>query len=401
MGRMYPLALVAQRHKPMIHLALVDDWELRGDGSGDMRRIQFEAMRKLLDVYERHGLRASFNAEVLQQFAHVESGKDNPEHRALAEEWEASVTGAYARGHDVQLHLHPQWRSAESDGTSWTLAENWSILSYPPDVAKSLVLEGKQYLEGLLRPLDSSYACVSFRSGSWAIAPSDHILHTLVDAGIVFDMSIADGLFYETRHVQLDYRNIEEPFLPYYPVLDDARRVASTSQPIVCVPTHTFNVSTPAHITGVLGRRASRLGPLRRPFRRFVAPSDAQSADDPDGYAQDHWMAPAGSSASRLRRVASLLRGSDRAPRVSDLSALSWHQMRQMLADIRRRATLSGMDVVPIVLENHSKDIADLDPIERFSAHVAAAPDIEVVTLQTLASNLKAGLYPVRTAGAA
>lgn len=49
-----------------VQLVLTDDWELRGNGSGNMRRIQFDSMRALLDIYERHGLKASFNAEVMQ-----------------------------------------------------------------------------------------------------------------------------------------------------------------------------------------------------------------------------------------------------------------------------------------------------------------------------------------------
>jgi hypothetical protein len=90
-----------------VQLVLTDDWELRGNGSGNMRRIQFDSMRALLDIYERHGLKASFNAEVMQQLYHLKFGADNPTLLGLAREWEACVGEAVARGHDVQLHVHP------------------------------------------------------------------------------------------------------------------------------------------------------------------------------------------------------------------------------------------------------------------------------------------------------
>jgi hypothetical protein len=62
---------------PRIHVALVDDWELRGDGSGDMEKIQIEPLRRLLDVYDRCGLKASINAEVMQQLAHRTHAKSH------------------------------------------------------------------------------------------------------------------------------------------------------------------------------------------------------------------------------------------------------------------------------------------------------------------------------------
>ncbi len=85
---------------------------------------------------------------------------------------------------------------------------------------------------------------------------------------------------------------------------------------------------------------------------------------------------------------------------VSDLSAMSFGRMREMLHDIRIRIPRAGSDVVPVVLENHTKDIGYFRPIERFAAMVASADDVEVITLSELARNLDAGLYPVRYSNA-
>ena len=71
-----------------VKLVLSDDWELRGDGSGDMRAIQFATIRRLCDVYEAHGLRGSFNVEVFQQLVHLRLRDSHPELGALSEEWE-------------------------------------------------------------------------------------------------------------------------------------------------------------------------------------------------------------------------------------------------------------------------------------------------------------------------
>jgi hypothetical protein len=79
---------------------------------------------------------------------------------------------------------------AEYEDGKWKLSGDWSILNYPREEARALIARGKEYLENLLRPLDSNYAAVSFRSGSWCIAPSLFMLQLLAEFGIVFDMSI-------------------------------------------------------------------------------------------------------------------------------------------------------------------------------------------------------------------
>jgi hypothetical protein len=367
--------------RPRIDLVLADDWELRGDGSGNMRAIQFATMRRLREAYERYGLRASFNVEVMQQLAHLEFGRTHAELRRLADEWEEVVRETYSRGHDIQLHLHPQWSEAVYEAGRWQLNGAWSILDYPPAEMRRLLAGAKDYLEGLLRPLNPDYRCVSFRSGSWCIAPSAHVLGVLADLGIVFDMSIVEGILYDTQHVSLDYRRIDEPFLPYYPVMDDGRRVAAQAQPIVCVPTHSFRPTKRRSVV----RRATRGVPAVRPLvGRYLAPNDIPIADrgHTGDYAERHWS-PSGDTSTL---------------QVSDLATLRFVHMKELLHDIRSRARASGCASVPVVLENHTKDIGNFAPLRRFAAMLASAPDVEVLTATEVANNLASGHYSIRSA---
>jgi hypothetical protein len=374
--------------QPQIHLALVDDWELRGDGSGNMRAIQFETMRRLRTVYEENGLRGSFNAEVMQQLTHLRLGREHDELRALAHEWEEVVRETFSRGHDVQLHVHPQWSDAVYEEGRWRLRASWSILEYSEHEVRQMLQRAKRYLEELLQPIDPTYRCVSFRSGAWCIAPSPSLLPTLAELGIVFDMSIVEGLFSDTQHVKLDYRRIEEPFLPYYPRMDDARRLSERPQPIVCIPTHSFD---PGRV-GIALRHAARAVRRRAPrartlTRRFVAPSETpirHAGYDAAAYSRSEWT-PRQGERQRVTKVP------------SDIAALSAFQMSEMLRDIRRRARGSGLSVVPIVLENHSKDLGDIEPIALFARAVARADDLDVITLTELARNIENGTYHVRT----
>ena len=136
--------------KPTIHLALVDDWELRGNGSGDVRELQFQPMRRLVSIYNRIGIRGSFNAEVMQQLTF----RKHPQFNTLADEWDQIVTETFRQGHDIQLHVHPQWHNAEYKDGEWNLSSDWSILNYPPEAARRMLADAKTYLEQLLTKVD-------------------------------------------------------------------------------------------------------------------------------------------------------------------------------------------------------------------------------------------------------
>lgn len=366
--------------KPRIQLVLSDDWELRGDGSGNMRAIQFDTLRGLCEVYERHGLRGSFNVEVFQQIVHRRFQARHPELGRLADEWEEAVRDAYRRGHDIELHLHPQWSDAEYADGRWRVSGRWSLADYPRAAIEEMLGEAKATLEAVLRPLDEEFRPVAFRAGSWCIAPSPDALGALAELGIVFDMSIAAGLYYESAELTLDYRSVDEPFLPFYPAMDDARRVAPEPQPIVCVPTHSFVNGRRNQVMRALLRRIPAPSALRS---RWLAPSDVRIEDA--GYKADYSENTPRTSGAPTRQV-------------SDIGNIGFAQMREMLGDVRRRAAASGWPVVPIVLENHTKDLGYLEPLERFAAYVAEAGDIDVITSRELADALASGRFQPRVA---
>lgn len=380
--------------RPTIHLALVDDWELSGNGSGDARELQFEPMRELVRIYDAHGVRGSFNAEVMQQLAFRRFQHEHVELKELADEWDACLLETLEKGHDVQLHIHPQWKEAEYEGGAWRLGGDWSILNYSREEAFEMMKEAKEYLENLLRAVKPEYRCVSFRSGSWCIAPSPHMLSLLVDLGIIFDMSIVGGVRYDTKNIRLDYSACEEDFLPYYPVMTDARKVSDKEEPIICVPTNHFYGSRRQllrlHLGKVFGKVREHVAPRATQNRK-------QRSRTVEAYGHE-WAQTA--HASLVRRVyeKGLVPYFKGKHFISDLAQLDYALMREMLESIRRRARASGLLDVPVILENHTKDIQDFSHIERFVEELSKATDIKCLTLTELASELQRGRFRIRTA---
>jgi hypothetical protein len=380
----------SQRPVTRIDVAFVDDWEVRGDGSGDPRRLQFEPMRQLLTIFERVGIRGSFNVEVMQQLAFLAQGNRNPELEQLAAEWAELVTETYRRGHDVQLHIHPQWLGATYVDGRWDLPSSWSLPEHDPADVRTMIAEGIAYLMDLLGNVDPNYRCLTFRSGAWALAPSPFILSLLAEHGIVFDMSMVGGIRYRTRNVRLDYRANDEQFLPYYPNMADARRVSSKREPIVCIPT--FRFRGPRRGLRVLRNPSLVLAKLRRLKALSRDRTDDGRRDPGTRYAEWDEELPTWERALRRLNPAQFFA---RDTFIADLAQLDGPRMELMLRQMRMSALSTGYARVPVILENHTKDIADFENIARFAAVVAADPAIEVVTLTEMANRLTHREYPI------
>src|SRR5205823_8446557 len=159
----------------------------------------------------------------------------------------------------------------------------------------------------LLAAVDHGYRCVSFRAGAWALAPSPATLPALIEAGIAIDTSIAPGML-KTGEVCVDYSRVPHDVRPYYPRIDDAREVSDVVQPLICVPTHTFEYTSVRKLRDTFSGHG----------RRFEQ----------------------GAMATRMK---SIVRHHLTATHyVADLSALSFPLMRWLLDDIRGKAASSG-----------------------------------------------------------
>jgi hypothetical protein len=368
----------------MIYLALTHDWELRGDGSGDIEAIQFAPLRRLLEIYAKFGARTTILPDLMQQIRFRGLEDKHPQLKLLADSWDEQVCETLGQGHDIQLHLHPQWLNAAFQDGRWQLHGDWSILNYDRDAAFAMLAESKEYLENLLQPIDSSYRCLAFRAGALAAAPSDHLFQSLVALGIKLDVSIAGGVFLNDRNLQLDYRDCEETFRPFYPRMEDARKVSARPEEIVCVPLNHF------------------YGSRREVTRQNIALARDQIKRPATG-ATKNAQTEVGLSSARASRVAlafeKLIKPAiKRKHFVSDTGRLNYPLMREMLASIQQRARDTGLTKVPIVLTNHPKDIRDLPAIERFVGEVSQTDDIEFITLTEISAKIQSREFEVRTA---
>jgi hypothetical protein len=131
-------------------------------------------------------------------------------------EMESQMIEAVERGHDVQLHLHPQWIGAHYDrqgwqlnGSSWRLADLPRGLGDPTDIysISGALSHGKRTLERMLRPSRPDYQCTCFRAGGFYAQPSGAIVRAMKGAGILLDSSVVKG-YRRCRPWSVDYSQV-------------------------------------------------------------------------------------------------------------------------------------------------------------------------------------------------
>lgn len=201
----------------MLHLVLSLDYELFGNGSGDVRSVMVEPTARVLKACDRHGVKLSIMFEMAEYLAI----KDAWDRGLLAMPYdpakviEEQMLDAVDGGHDVQLHIHPQWFGAVVRDGVWHLnMEQYRLADLPngygtlQDAQSILGAMGtcKGALETMIRARRPNYRCRVFRAGAFLVQPSELIVRAMRETGIVVDSSVVKGLVAEAPY-QVDFRH--------------------------------------------------------------------------------------------------------------------------------------------------------------------------------------------------
>ncbi len=311
------------------------DYEINGDGTGSVDDLMVDPTWDLMELLEAHGARLTILAEVAEiiQFRdHFErTGQDTFSYKRIAEQLRTAVQ----RGHDVQLHIHPSFMTAEYRDGSWQ--QNWDEYSFgglSAARATEVVAQCKSYLEELLRPIRPDYQCTAFRAGNWAIMPSANPIQALIKNGIAVDSSVfKHGV--RSGVVEFDYRSAESDLLPWRTDSIDIRRAAPGGQlweyPIYAEALPLWQFVSPPRLYNSYRRW--------RDGHRFVGQGEPR---------------PSATASSSTAKRSKLQKLTDRHPWRADFNQCSGGQMRAALDRAYARYRHVGHDL-PFVLIGHSK----------------------------------------------
>ena len=118
----------------LIDLVLSFDYELFGNGSGDVRGDMIGPAERLLTICDRYGAKVSFMLEVGEYWAMKRAEQEGSLRLdySPSREIEQQVRDAVQHGHDVQLHLHPDDAALVRESLSPSEGElAWTIVEDP------------------------------------------------------------------------------------------------------------------------------------------------------------------------------------------------------------------------------------------------------------------------------
>lgn len=335
----------------MLKLLLTADYEIFGDGSGDVDACMIAPTRAMLDLAEQLGTRVTLFVDVCEcwAFEDLNDGEET-EGSSPGRAIRSQLREAVARGHDVQLHVHPQWLGArrQSGVDGWLLRmDRWRTGLLPAFedsgdgiTVHTLIQRGVEWLEGLLRPVDSEYRCRAFRAGAWSIQPEGAVLEALAANGIRFDTTVAPGARRDNGLTYFDFTKAPRD-KSLWPIAERVDCPAGADALLTEVPIFTRQLEP----VEALLWRARRRGGKRPPGCR------GQPAAPPQ-------------SRGRLGKVWDVIVDPSSRMQLFDFCSLTAREMERLAREAHRR--YSAATTHPLVAIGHPKDFGAPNELEAF-----------------------------------
>lgn len=195
-------------------MILTLDYELYGNGSGDVFRHIIEPTEKILKIADRHDAKLTIFFEVIEYWKlkeEWEKGNRMGYNRNPIEAMERQLKQAVAKGHEVQLHLHPQWVDAVWTANGWKVNNaKWRLGDYEgtgEDSLLRLLQRGKDTIEQML---GNGYRCEVLRAGGYNVQPSKELAEAMREVGLMVDSSIVPGAKETGSLSRYDYTGIRQ-----------------------------------------------------------------------------------------------------------------------------------------------------------------------------------------------
>nr|WP_010133808.1 polysaccharide deacetylase family protein [Microbulbifer agarilyticus] len=185
-------------------IALTLDYELffgRQTGTPDACLIQpCDALLRVLEAYSAPAVffvDASYLVrlrEFTHQFPHLQQ-----EYLAVV----AHIRQLEARGHQIQLHIHPHWFDSWHDGQQWhTVIDRYRLSQWPEQDIVSIIDRCTSELNRHLQ-----HKVFVFRAGGWCVQPFMPLAQPLIDNGIHIDSSVYHGGGASSQAHEFDFRS--------------------------------------------------------------------------------------------------------------------------------------------------------------------------------------------------
>lgn len=165
------------------------DYELfLNDITGTVNNCLIKPMHEIQKICGKYNFRLTIFVDAAYLYRLVELKKEYP---SLEEDYKNTVDNIkwlVSKGHDIQLHIHPQWYYSVYDGKDWNLDwDHYKLSDMPHDYAFELFGKSKDLLDSII-----GYKTTLFRAGGFSIQDFDYV-NCFKQHGIIGDSSVIPG----------------------------------------------------------------------------------------------------------------------------------------------------------------------------------------------------------------
>ncbi|MCB2167358.1 MAG: hypothetical protein KQI78_06835 [Deltaproteobacteria bacterium] len=186
----------------MIECIFSIDYEIYGNGEGSLKDLVYNPTKKLIKIFDEYAIKLVIFAEVAELIAIENFQSDN-----YIENVKRQLYDLYSNGHEIALHLHPQWFNAKFANGKWKLDNReYNLCVLPENRIKDIFIQSIDYLREILNASD--HIPTSFRAGNWLMQPTSSIAKIISDLGILIDSSVFKGG--KISKYSLDYRKASQ-----------------------------------------------------------------------------------------------------------------------------------------------------------------------------------------------
>ena len=191
-----------------MNIYLTLDYELfLGANTGTPENCLIRPMEALCDAVEEYGVHFTLfvDAAYLLRLTQL-----MPNSKQLQHDYNlvsANIISLQKRGHDIQLHFHPQWLYSEwnDDSKEWQLDYTHYKLS---DMDRAFAFESFSSAKALLESIIEKKV-VAFRAGGYCLESFGDYIDLFRDNGILIDSSVVLGRYNLAGLHYYDYRQIK------------------------------------------------------------------------------------------------------------------------------------------------------------------------------------------------
>lgn len=186
---------------------LTYDYELFfGEDAGSVERCMLEPTKRIVDVLDRHGAKATFYVDAGYLVRCERLGVDKRGRTEVS----AQLRRLRASGHGVELHVHPHWEDAIFEGGRWVMnPSRYRLADFSSEDAAGIV---QIYSDSLSSAADQQP--VAYRAGGWCCQPFDHFADALFRLGVRVESTVVPGARSMSRRRGYDFTR--SPAAPWW-----------------------------------------------------------------------------------------------------------------------------------------------------------------------------------------